>query len=347
MKTMNFLYLLILLLIISDFSLADSPGDINNDHVIGLPEAIYALGVTAGVYDQKNLETYDFKNYFFVDGSEFFYKKNYYDEIAGQNLDIYEYVHHLAKEINGQKTFIECWYSGSTYQEYYTINYLTLYLAIGDYWNGWYDGHIQVASTSFAPGDVFSSLYKINALPYWCEYKFLGLEDVETQAGVFKDCLKISKINAYEWGILFSYYALNTGLVKQVYASSNDSYILELIATKNKTATYPDNLDIKRYNGSWNIASTSTSDSITFFYLPQNGNLGTLIFHNFPFIGQYKTISLESTDGLTFVPCNSTENISASLSGTSIIGSYTYPYIDETTLENTSIELSFSGNVFK
>ncbi|MBF0452887.1 MAG: hypothetical protein HQK75_19455 [Candidatus Magnetomorum sp.] len=336
-----------IVLFAADFSQANSSGDINGDAVIGLPEAIYALGVTAGLNSQDTSETYDFKNYYFVDGSEFFYKKTYYDETNSKNAVIYEYAHHLAKEIDSQMTFIECWYSGYTYQEYYSIDDQNRYLSNGDYWNGWYDGPIQIGSNAMMPGNIFSSIYQVNAFPYWCEYKILGIEDVQTQAGLFKNCLKISKISSYKWGVLFSYYALNTGLIKQIYASDNESYTLELIGTLNGQTAIPENLSIKRYSGNWNISSPQAFDSITFYYLPQNGNIATLIFHNFPFTGQFKIVSLDSSDGQTFTPTNSSDTISATVSGSNLSGTYTYTYIDTTTQENKSIMLSFSGIVLQ
>jgi len=332
------------LLILCEHSWAGTLGDINGDYAIGLPEAIYALGVTAGLETQADTDSIDFKNYFFVDGAEFFYKIKTYDELLGKMVINYQYAHHLLKELNNQLTFIECWYTNETYQEYYSIENNSKYATIGDYWNGWYDDTIIIGSNMMTKGDIFSSIYTINEFPYWSKYTFLGYEDVETEAGIFKNCIKTSKLNSYKWGVLFSYFSQNIGLVKQVYTSDNESYTLELVGTLNGTESYPTNFSIKRCYGTWQITSSpEVSDAITFLYLPQNGNIGTLILNNFPILNQYKTISLESTDGNTFTSVNSNDTISATITGNSFNGTYSYTYFDDATQDNKTIQLSFSG----
>ncbi|KPA09797.1 conserved hypothetical protein, secreted [Candidatus Magnetomorum sp. HK-1] len=347
MKTKNLIRIYILFFLsMCQISWANNLSDINNDHVIGLPEAIYALGVTSGLVLQNTNESVDFKDYFFVEGSEYFYQKKSYDESTGANVLNYEYAHHLSKTINNQNTFIECWYGVTTYNEYYTIFDNTNFLSIGDYWNGWYDSQIKIGTSQMVPGDIFSSMYQINDFPYWCEFKFLGYEDVETQAGTFNDCLKISKLNSYKWGVLFSYFSKNVGLVKQVYTTDNDSYTLELIASLNGNTSYPSNLTIKRYYGQWNLTSTpSTTDAISFFYLPQNGNSAVIIFNNFPYLSQYQTISLITSDGSTFTSTNTQTDISATISGSTMSGTYNYVYWDETAQETKSLNITFSGTM--
>jgi len=329
-------------------SWANNLSDINNDHVIGLPEAIYALGISSGLISDTDNQSVDFKDYFFVEGAEFFYKKTFYNSTSGINEENYEYSHHLSKVINNKNTLIECWYGDTTYNEFYSIYENTNYSLIGDYWNGWYDDQLKTSSSQMKPGDIFSSVYQINSFPYWCEYKFLGYEDVETKAGTFKDCIKISKLYSYKWGILFSYFAKSVGLVKQIYATDDSSYTLELMGSTNGTGSYPSNLTIKRYYGSWNLTSdSSTTDAISFFCLPQDETRAVIIFSNFPYLSQYHTVSLVSSNGSAFTPANLQVDISATISGSQVSGVYNYSYWDETAQETKTIELTFSGTMVK
>jgi len=319
-------------------------GDIDQNNAIGLPEAIYSLEVTAGMKASDETNTVDFKNYYFNDGAEFFYKKISFDSSTGTQLINYEYAYHVAKELNNVPTLIECWYGSSTYQEYYsTVDNNSNYYITGDYWNGYYGSNIQIGTKTMTAGDVYSSTYEINQFPYWCEYKCLGFEDIETPAGQFKDCLKMSKIFSYEWGVLFSHYYPNVGLVKQVYASNQNSFTLDLVACRTNTVTYPANMEIQRFSGTWTNASSQATDSLGFIYLPQSEHVGILILNNFPVLYQYQAISLESDNGSTFTPTNSNYNLSAMLNETSLSGTYTYSYWDDESQTMQAVEIALSA----
>jgi len=340
----NFFKTSIIFIFSCQFLWAGVLGDINNDSVVGLPEAIYALGISSGIKTEVNNQQYSFNDYYFFDGSEFFYKVISYNQTTGKNDTNIEYAYHLSKSINNQMTNIECWYGTYSYQEYYSIEKKSQIQSIGDYWNLWYDGNIILGSNQMIKGEVFNSLYNINYLPYWCEYKFLGIEDVETEAGTFKDCIKISMINSSNWGLQFSYYAKNVGMVKQVYCSDiNNSYKLELIGSTNGSVSYPYNLTIKKYYGTY--SSSSLNGYFSLFFLPDQGYKGTLIFQNFPYNYQHKIISLESTDGINFMPINANENLSVSINGNNVNGTYVYTYWDEEIQSNKSISTSFTGTI--
>jgi len=319
-------------------------GDINNDSIVGIPEAIYALGISSGIKTELSNQQYNLNDYYFVDGNELFYKVIGYNESTGKSVTNIEYVYHLAKSINNQMTNIECWYGTYSYQEYYSIEKDSQIQSIGDYWNLWYDGYITLGSDQMIKGDVYNSLYNINDFAYWCEYKFLGIEDVEIEAGTFRDCIKISKISSTDWGLLFSYYAKNVGLVKQVYCSDiNNSYTLELIGSRNGSISYPSNLTIKKYYGTY--SSTILSGYFSLFFLPDQGYKGTLIFQNFPDNYQNKSVSIKSADGINFTPTNENENVSVSINGNNVSGTYVYTYWDEETQSNQSITTSFTGTI--
>jgi len=347
MRQLNYFFKTIFIFIIScQFLWAGVLGDINNDSIVGLPEAIYALGISSGIKTENSNQKYNFNDYYFFDGSEFFYKVSVYNESTGKNDTNIEYAYHLAKSINNQITNIECWYGTYSYQEYYSLEKNSQIQSIGDYWNLWYDGNILLGSNQMVKGEVYNSLYNINDLPYWCEYEFLGVEDVETEAGTFKDCIKISKINSANWGLMFSYYAKNVGLVKQVYCSDiNNSYKLELIGLSNGELSFPSNLTIKRYYG--NYSSSILNGYFSLFFLPNQGYKSTLIFQNFPYDYQHKIISLESTDGINFTPTNANENenVSVSINGNNVSGTYVYTYWDEESQSNKSISTSFTSAI--
>jgi len=319
-------------------------GDIDQDNAIGLPEAIYALEVTAGIEMSNDNKTVDFKTYFFNDGAEFFYKRTSFDSSTGNQFIDYEYAYHVANELNNISTLITCWYGTSTYQEYYAIaDTHSEYFITGDYWSGDYDGQIQIGTNKTSAGDVFSSTYEINQFPYWCEYKCLGFEDQETSAGIFNGCLKMSRIFSYEWGVLFSHYYPNVGLIKQVYASNENSFSLELIACRTNTMTYPNTMQIQRFSGTWSITTSQVSDNIGLIYLPQNEHIGVLILSNFPIMYQYHTISLKSDNGSTFSPTNPLNNISANLNGTNLSGTYIYSYWDDESQTMKDVEITFAA----
>ncbi|ETR73075.1 MAG: hypothetical protein OMM_01233 [Candidatus Magnetoglobus multicellularis str. Araruama] len=327
----------------AQFAWAGVLGDIDRDNAIGLPEAIYALQVTSGMETNSENRVVDFQNYFFSDGTEFFYKTISFDTTSGSQVIDYIYAYHLAKELNNQPTMIECWYNPATYQEYYSIqDSNSRYLMAGDYWNGYYADTIQIGAKYMTVGDVFSSVYQINNFPYWCEYKCLGFEDVEIQAGTFNDCLQMSKVFSSQWGVLFSYYYAGIGLVKQIYASSQDSFTMELIACRTNSTTYPSNLEIKRYYGTWTNTGTEATDGFSFFYLPQNDGMGILILANFPTLYQNQTISLVSTDGTTFSPVNSSYNVSATVTNQSFGGTYTYSYWNDDAQEYQNVDIRLS-----
>jgi len=319
-------------------------GDIDQNNAIGLPEAIYALEISAGVETTVENKTVDFKNYYFNDGAEFFYKRTSFDISTGNQSINYEYAYHVAKELNGIPTLITCWYGASTYQEYYVIAESdSKYFITGDYWNGNYDGQVLIGTNKTTPGDVYSSTYEINQFPYWSEYKCMGFEDQETSAGTFKDCLKMSRIFSYEWGVLFSHYYPNVGLIKQVYASNENSYSLELVACRTNTMTYPSNMEIQRYSGTWTNGSSQATDTIWFIYLPQNDNIGILVLLNFPLLYQNQSISLKSDNGSSFSPTNSLYTLSANLNGTNLSGTYTYSYWDDESQAKKNVEITFTA----
>ena len=326
-------------------SVAGPAGDIDADGKIGLPEAINALTVTAGLRTAASDTTYDIADYHDPSNSTYTYTEEKFisatgavfktvftntvadGTVSGRNLQIFSYNGGILKGIQQYQIF-----DGQNVT------------AVGTYVSGipatfWYTPGYRKGGPGMRVGDVVGSPY-INdwgtgkRLAYR-EDLFLGTEDVTVPAGRFDNCLKIrTRVDTGDFYI--AYLARNVGLVKIVgnvpSGSTPYSYIWELIsATVDGSPVPPEGVNICSAQGQWTQPSGApTNGNFSFYFNSQKQPIYlTLVLDGLAH--QPGTLYLFSSDGSHFIADSTvygTENlpdITLTLGSGAITGTYTYP----------------------
>ena len=298
-----------------------------------MSEAIYALQVAAGLKSMEPDQTIDFRQYFPFNNGQYLYTKKGWDSYYEEEFYVNSYVYSKFENYNGRQVFVQYWFDDYWYgwKDFYTNdNNNILYM-------GWHDSYsteltnpsVLIGNDQMKIGQEFPTIFYKKGKPYWNKYKFCGFETVQTPAGVFENCIKISKINSITWGPLFLYYAKNIGLVKEVYTSTN-WYISELKGVKTSNLSIPDNFHITTCENTWKLLKSSqvikTGSFVLNYCNSDAGYTGALIISDYPDNGNELNVLINSQDGIDFIAIDPYENITdefnLSVSGNNLSGSY-------------------------
>jgi|GEM_PF-991226 len=292
-------------------------GDIDGDGVIGLSEAIHALRVTAGMQAQAQVQTYDLSQCLFVPGHFLF---------RGSDGS-YERDENFFQTVKGKNTFVRTIIGRGA------VN-LLYYYSIGDSrilgdglrvesnpaYTVWYDPPIILGDMTMKIGDRFFAAgirtmeYENPPAPmpqsssgFLQEYRFVGVEDVSTPAGMFENCLALLSDNGASWTLRF--YAPGIGLVKEIGTSGSIYY--ELVYGQVGERTYPEGLTlcggsyVKSRDG--NPLEGWSSDFLLEYNPLSHPVKGSIVFWGTQeYVGgvyfQSNGINVVSDDGLHFSP---------------------------------------------
>lgn len=300
-------------------SWAGTIGDVNGDGAVGLPEAIHALQVTAGIRTQGIEPPLDFRKYFYVENGDYEYKATSCNAMFPGTPTVFTSAYHIGSEtVNGvpMLTRESQGSPGASVKDYYIVGSSNVshagYTSVsgGLTTSSWNNPAVIRGTSDMSKGDIIPNFLQtmdatnMSTVRY-DESTVLGVEDVAVPAGIFTKCLKILRkveninttagYNTVSIGVL--YYAENIGMVKSVSPTST----MELQYAKIGSATYPQNAI--RYAGTFgqtmdNVASGS--GTFTFVSGTVGGKTGgtvTLYGSPVPTVSFYQVIS---TDGVIF-----------------------------------------------
>lgn len=228
-------YVLFPFLLISFFASVckgDILGDVNGDGQVGLPEAINALQVTAGMLTSTTTlsPSFNFLDYTHQDNSVYLYRATNYTTSDPPSTS-YSYSNSALQTINGEE------YMVVSYPD--EINFMKVQENAVVLTHIIYNGQEETVTpaipygyTDMKIGDIFSSIFMWSDgnMPRYREFTVQGLEDVTTIAGTFEDCLKISRVDSNTSRIIIYYLAKDIGRVKTAFMSQSSSYIEELVS---------------------------------------------------------------------------------------------------------------------
>jgi len=296
--------LVLVLVLACGLAMAETPGDIDGDDAVGLPEAVNALQVASGLKaDMQNV--YDFSEYYSQPDSTYCYKTTYVDENGADSAG-YEFEQAISESLDNETVLVEIDHYG--WRNMYAIRGNQM-VYLGYEGNGsepvWNKPPRVIGTIEMKRFDVYTTCYEyageVNGLSC-TEYTFLGVEDVVTPAGTFKDCLKISR-KYYPSSSPFSlrYYARNVGLVKFFRASSYGGTIRELAFAQVGQAAYPQDGFFSRCSGTYTFetvdGSTKTGSFTLNYIQTKSGFDGAFVTEDYAARLNY---SVSSTDGTNF-----------------------------------------------
>lgn len=311
MKTI--LSLILIILSFSGLCRAEILGDINQDGKVGIPEAIYALEVTAGIAQPTAVEanSIDFAQYMPLSGTTLVYRRKSY--ASGNVSEDYDILRFFTETVNSEEMLVEYTLSGSWTGDicYYTIdNDFVKYKGYG-YDNGsgiesmaWFTPPIilgarkqyfgQTIPNHFVRNTV-SSGFEYKTIDYR-EYQFIGIEDVMVPAGTFENCIKIiRRRSGGRYNIYFNYPGIGT--VKNLYADSNNGGYIQELVNQQKADGSPLSNNVFCW-ATKNIINESNPDIVerwSMSYVVQQYPIHTTLNPLSP-----NPISLISQDGTTF-----------------------------------------------
>lgn len=298
-------------------------GDVNGDGAVGLPEAMNALQVTAGLRTPTSDSLLGFRKYFYVENGTYEYNVTSYGvPPAVPTPTVSTAIYHISAEtVNGVPLLVVPDYQSSeaipiTYKGYYSIGSADVSYAGYSLDSGgitafyWYNPAIIIGTSEMAKGDLIPNFYRITdttniTTSGFDESTVLGLEDVTVPAGTFMKCLKVLRKNSTystaptssyaTTNITVYYYAENVGPVKILSQTGKK----ELRYAKIGSAVYPQGAI--RYAGTFSkTQDNATIGSGTFTFISSAANVktkGTIILSSLvpPSVESYMVVS---TDGV-------------------------------------------------
>lgn len=313
-------------------SSAEILGDINNDGDVGLPEAVYALGVTAGINQTTVIQDqiFDMAEYMPAPGStKYFNRKSYANGEETEAFDVYSYA---LQTVDGQEMLAEvtetesgywgdvCYYQiGATDVQY--IGYDTKDLNGEPSYTGRYFPPIILGSRTQRFREKIPNAYVVVRIdsnldqsnPYherhsleYREYDFLGTEDVTVPAGEFKNCIKIL-YKRNDGRTQVSYKCKGVGTVKTIRvnlsSSSSPSYTAELLNMERADGTLLSEAVVCMAQGT--IATNADGqifDRFNMSYVSQSTPVYSNMFFLNSSLPPLGWLKLKSDDGINFIP---------------------------------------------
>jgi hypothetical protein len=310
--------LLLLITLVANSALAQTIGDINNDGQVGLPEALNALQISAGMRTAYSSETYDLAEYLgkpnrsylyeeisssgkgtalmtmteeYVDG-QWFVARNIKSGILAGNKDYFRFSSSdvlqpffFNTNLNNKCTFTPPLVTGKRNMK------------VGDVFYNFVRGD--------GPGPAPGTFIQFTQFR---EYVLIGLEDVTVKAGSFPGCLKL--LQKREGGLIYLVHlAKDVGVVKHFSASTgNYGFTDELVAiSQGDSMISPVGASICSAEGTWAEPQSGKSGAFCFYFDPQTKPIFTTIsLSNLSWVPSlYPTsVSLVSQDGASFSNIN-------------------------------------------
>ncbi|WP_136808725.1 hypothetical protein [Desulfosediminicola flagellatus] len=284
-------------------------GDVNGDDLVGLPEAINALKISAGMTGtvSEDVKVYNFLDYYYQDNAKYVYKETWFDDEYGTPIISFITRTSDIETVEGQPRYSIDWGNGI---DYATVSGDTVSFTLFTE-TGWEDSipqpPIPFGKTEMKVGDIIPSVYQWESdlKPQFRKYVFEAVENVTTPAGSFDNCLMITREIAGSQNLRVEYFAKSIGLVKRIYISYNYRSSRELVAADIDSTIQLGN-EVTTCEGTFskdgqtvgvlNIAYQDEGNGIYKGSLSADGDW-------------YSNYEITSTDGTTFTCVNNNEGI--------------------------------------